>query len=194
LFLFADITNGYELVKLTSGVLPLTLISFSGTQQNNTDVLHWKTANEVNTSHFVLQQSADSKNFTTAATIMAAGNSVEKEYSYRQASSPGAAGYYRLQMFDKDGLFSYSSIIKVDHKNIATVTAYYNASTKQIIIKNALALACNWQLVSLNGAVISKGNSADISITVPVWAAAAGTYFLYCKTSTFNKSVKITVY
>jgi hypothetical protein len=100
-------------------------------------------------------------------------------------------------MFDKDGIFSYSSIIKIDHNNnnnIATVTAYYNASTKQIIIKNALELPCNWQLVSLNGAVISKGTSADISITVPVWAVAAGTYFLYCKTSTFNKSIKIIVY
>ena len=46
-----------------STLLPLHLISFTGQVVGVNDVLHWTTANEVNTASFIIEQSTDGNIF-----------------------------------------------------------------------------------------------------------------------------------
>jgi hypothetical protein len=55
--------------------LPLHFLTFKGSLQNNAALLQWETANEVNTSHFVVERSIDGINFNPIGTVAAAGSS-----------------------------------------------------------------------------------------------------------------------
>lgn len=56
-------------VKTQPTVLPLRLISFSGTQESSTNHLQWQIANEVKTQSFELESSKYGRNFQKIATI-----------------------------------------------------------------------------------------------------------------------------
>jgi hypothetical protein len=67
----------------TSCTLPLTLLNFTASRNNNVISLTWQTSNEVNTSHFNIQRSADGLNFTNAGNVTAKGNStLTNNYSF----------------------------------------------------------------------------------------------------------------
>lgn len=177
------VTNGVELVKLTTGALPLQLTWFKGEVQKDDDVLHWQTVTETNTAYFQLQQAANGTVFTPAATVAAAGNSSEvKQYSYTQKSALNPAGYYRLKMVDKDGSASYSNIVKLQRpQDAGKLSARYNNGSRQIIITNQTAASCTWQLYSAGGSLVAKGSSANSSITIPAAGMAGGIYILTCQ-------------
>ncbi len=93
-------------------VLPVTLVSFTGKNYGNTNVLSWKVDNENDLNYYELQQSVDGKNFSVVTQIKATANN---NYSYADNISSAASliYYYRLWMIDKDGNFKYSPVVKI---------------------------------------------------------------------------------
>jgi hypothetical protein len=76
--------------------------------------ISWKTDLEVNSSHFEVQRSGNSKEWKSIASIQASGNiSVEQSYSYTDAAPLDGTNYYRLKIIDLDGQFDYSPIKSV---------------------------------------------------------------------------------
>ena len=67
-------------------------------------VFSWKSLMESNTSHFVVETSADGRTWKSAGTISAAGNSSEViSYSMELKGSPAATRLVRLVVEDMDG-------------------------------------------------------------------------------------------
>jgi hypothetical protein len=99
--------------------LPLTLLNFTGTKNNNSVLLTWKTANEINTSHFSVQRSLDAVDFSDIKTVPATPGSVTKTYSFTDnvAGIKAPEIYYRLKMIDKDGNFEMSNVVLVTLEN-----------------------------------------------------------------------------
>ena len=189
------ISGAYEPLKLTLGTLPLQLISFTGEVKNNQDVLTWKTTNEINTAYFSVQQSTNGVAFNATTKVMAkGGNATTATYSYTQQSALNTSGYYRLQMVDKDGSFTYSPVIKLNRGNTGAITAIYHSGTKQITINNNTQTNYNWQLVSIGGSFISKGNASNGITTVPVSGIAAGTYMLVCTSPEATEKIKLVIF
>lgn len=188
------IAGAYEPLKLTTGTLPLHLISFSGEVKNDKDMLTWKTSGEINTAYFSIEQSTDGISFKPIGRVAATSNNADATYSYSQKSSLNNAGYYRLQIFDKDGSSTYSAVIKLNREYKSTVAAVYNASLKQIIITNNSLSNCKWQLVSIGGNFISQGNSSGVQINVPVQNLATGSYILLCTSSAGTEKIKLMIF
>ncbi len=83
--------------------LPVSLITFTGTVQPHSNLLHWTTSAEVNNAYFTLQFSPDGNEFATLAQITGAGTtSTAKSYQHTQAN-PFPLTYYRLLQTDYDG-------------------------------------------------------------------------------------------
>ncbi len=109
-----------QLARFSDNTLPLTLLSFSATgTKENTVALNWQTSTEINTDYFELQRGTDAAHFNGVAKIVASGNSAYTEnYKYSdslisfQGNIPPVI-FYRLNMTDKDGRFTYSKIISV---------------------------------------------------------------------------------
>ncbi len=92
--------------------LPLRLVSFNGAISDHHAVLHWKTADEVNTDRFEVQFSSDGMNFSGIGTLQAAGKG-DHSYSFTDDRFVHEVNYYRLKMIDKDGTLSYSHVTKL---------------------------------------------------------------------------------
>lgn len=102
-------------VKTQLTVLPLKIVSFTGTAATACNILKWQTANEVNTKEFEIEKSADGITFNTVAIKPAAG-SAGNMYQYTDCSMILKSQFYRLKMMDNDGRFAYSSMVKMERK------------------------------------------------------------------------------
>ncbi len=102
-------------IKTITGVLPLTLISFTGNVTSMQEVkMQWITAGELNTKDFEIEWSQNGQQFSEIALLAAAGNSSQNvEYTYIHKMPADGNNYYRLKMSDNDGKLSYSPVIKI---------------------------------------------------------------------------------
>ena len=119
--------------------LPVTWLAFTATKNKAEVVLHWQTANELNTSHFNVQRSSDGVHFETLQKVTAMqGNGGIKAYSFTDRQPRTGLNYYRLQQADKDGSLNYSAIVTVDFVNTRAFSIYPNpCTTKEIYVNDA---------------------------------------------------------
>jgi hypothetical protein len=106
-------------VAIIPVALPLTLLNFSGLLQNNIAVINWQTADELNTSNFIIERSIDGTHFSPVGNTAAAGNSSTiKNYNYSDDITAVNASvyYYRLKIIDLNGNFKYSTVVKLTKK------------------------------------------------------------------------------
>ncbi len=124
-YVLTQTVNGYtssDTVCIAVQPLPLKFISYTlrqvqgdnpsslqGTKQSVENI--WRTANEVNVSHFNIQRSLNGNNFITIGKV-AAQNKVANEYSFYDSPPLEGLGvvYYRIESQDFDGRKQYSEI------------------------------------------------------------------------------------
>jgi hypothetical protein len=119
--------------------LPVELMWFSGKVNGKNAQLSWATASEVNTNYFVVEYAIDGKNFSTANTVKANGNSAVKvEYNNQHLNAFDIANtlYYRLKIVDLNGDVSYSKTIKLSMAELtnASATAYPNPFINEVVV------------------------------------------------------------
>jgi hypothetical protein len=95
--------------------LPVDLMSFSASYNNDQTYLKWTSDHEINFEKFIVERSQSGADFAAIAEKMASGNSGRNNYDLVDNISTvnGSIFYYRLKMLDKDGRFTYSSIVMV---------------------------------------------------------------------------------
>ena len=96
--------------------LPVKLLSFSGNYKNNTTQLNWQTEGEVNFDRYEIERSSNGADFYTIGNEAAKGTASTKEqyiHADNLTTISGETFYYRLKIIDKDGNFTYSSIILI---------------------------------------------------------------------------------
>lgn len=105
----------------SSAALPLQLLSFEGKKLNKDAVLNWTTAAEKNIATYVVERSADSRDFKAVTELKAQqqGNEI-KTYTWTDASvfNDGNTWYYRLKILHEDGSPLYSSVIRIQAKEV----------------------------------------------------------------------------
>ena len=89
----------------------LPICSFTIQKINKTVKLTWTTEQEINSSHFIIERSADGRNWKTIATVAAAGysNNHLNYYAYDNLPLNGTS-YYRIKQVDKDDKFQTSVV------------------------------------------------------------------------------------
>ena len=98
-----------------AGPLPVTLLDFKAfLKNNNTVVLQWQTVDENNVSGFTVQRSNDATNFTSIGYVASKGNSSStRNYTTFDKQPLPGVNFYRLQMVDEAGNFTFSKIVSV---------------------------------------------------------------------------------
>jgi hypothetical protein len=96
--------------------LPITLVSFTGSNQGDYNNLNWTTAMEENADHFELERSFEGSAFLPIANIPAKNIPTGANYSYdddiRDIKSAEAI-FYRLKLVDKDQSYEYSNVVSI---------------------------------------------------------------------------------
>ena len=179
-YLGFDLDHFTIFAPTTAGsALPLNLLDFSGKNiSERENVLTWKTANEVNVSHFEVENLANSTWKAVGKVTARNGKNTEKyDFTHDLSSSAfGNDGLYRLKIVDKDGRFEYSKIINIKIPLKANTIVLYPNPTNDILNIISDNYEQSYQLLNSVGQVVLQGDVLDKALDMS--KLVGGMYYL----------------
>lgn len=119
-------------------VLPIELISFQATkQENRTVALRWETASEDRNDYFTVERSQDGTEWVEIGKVDGAGTSSKLlNYQFLQEDQPIGLCYYRLKQTDYDGETTYSGVrsLQFTPSESSNVLVFPNPATDQLTV------------------------------------------------------------
>ena len=186
-------------VQTSNVVLPLTLLEFNGSLQNNNAVLNWKTDNEQNTSHFEVERSIDGSHYASVGNVTAANTAGIHQYGftdYNISTLNAAIIYYRLKQVDVDGRFVYSKIIALSPQNKNLVLLYPNPVINEVNLAITLPKSNQTQLRIIDnmGRVVKQQQLAltagSNNLSIDLSSLSKGMYYVELKGENLNERKK----
>lgn len=164
--------------------LPVHFISVKAYWQNSKPEVEWNVGTEDNLQKYIVQRSADGRQFTDAGSINATGRD---KYTWLDMHPFDRKNYYRIKAVDTDGSFKYSNIVMINTDKTETAITVYPTvvPNKQFNLKLENAVAGKYQINAINTSgqpvftqtVMHSGGSAVLNIALPS-GIAAGIYKL----------------
>lgn len=131
-----NLAFGNWVSNIPSSPLPIQLIYFKGELENESVLLTWATASELNFHKFVIEHSINGQSFQMVGEVLGSGlDTYEKNMYSFTAVAPASRNYYRLKSVDKDGSFEFSQTIRVEREADLTVDVYPNPAVDHITIR-----------------------------------------------------------
>jgi trimeric autotransporter adhesin len=188
-YYYIDITNGSSRIvtapvwytRADLGALPVTFSSFTAQKQGKIVKLSWSTEQEINSSHFIIERSADGRNWQSIATMNAAGNSSNHlEYTAYDNLPLNGTSYYRIKQVDKDGRLQVSVVRPVNFDKGYSITVAPNPAKDLIVVTmdRINNVASTIQLFNTSGNLIYTEKTNLSKININTAAFARGLYFI----------------
>jgi len=165
-------------IGMTTIVLPIQLLSFTGWNEGTVNHLHWNTSSEYNSDHFDLENSVEGNDFSTIANVSAAGFSThELNYDFTDTKPNRGLNYYRLKLVDRDNTFTYS--------NIVLIKLNTNSNVSTVVSPNPVINSINIQLQSDNAGevLVQLTNVLGAVVRSQTWQVVSGENFTSINTS-----------
>ncbi len=160
------------------GSLPVKLADFTVSGEGRAAVLNWTTTEEVNTSYFEIEHSADAVVWRPLGTRQSLGEGVaSRNYSFTHATPVKGTNYYRLKVVDADGTFERSSIRSIVFGSEANLlTVYPNPVSDFLTLDEAgLEQISRIELINGLGQVVYRSGT-QVEGAINVRNLAAGLY------------------
>ncbi len=188
-----DVTgfSGFFL-KTQLAILPLRLLSFSGTTISGCNNLQWRTTNEIDTRKFLVERSTDGIHFINIGTIAAVGTG-NNRYQFSDCAGNLRNDFYRIKMVDVDGSFTYSSIVRLATPATSSLVIYPNPAKDVVVISCDDASLLNSELlvVSADGRTVKQTVIRSLPYTLPISDLLPGLYQLLFRNGKTIKLVKL---
>ena len=176
-------------------VIPLTLISFSGTPMNGYNELKWITESEENMDKYIVEYSTDGISYSTAGEVVSANNTSRSIYLYRHTTINTTNVYYRLKMSELNGTHKYSPVIRIGPDKETGVKIY------STFITTGLVNIISWQPVERVTITNTTGiqlfskemNGATGYFNIPIPALQKGLYIIRVSGKDFQQTEKLVV-
>ena len=181
--------------QFQSGILPVTISEFKIVSKSDGVTLSWKTATEINSSHFEIERSSDGKIWSNKGSVNAAGNiSVDQNYSFTDAVPENGTNYYRLKIVDIDNRFEYSAVKSVSFSaSVLNVFAGPNPANSflNINVNTPGNDPYRLRLINRSGQVVldQKYAASNNRLQLSVSNYSDGTYFLEVTNSSGSRQV-----
>lgn len=135
--------------------LPVELTYFSAECMTDYVELNWKTASEMNASHFNVEQSVDGITWEVVTSIQAQGTaSSTSDYSYRDYNPNKLITYYRLVQFDFDGhhkTYDAQSIVPCTENDLSIEVFNMSDNNFQVKIISPINQSFQLDILSISG-------------------------------------------
>lgn len=118
-------SDRFEVVFRQMAALPVTLTSLKAVLKNKDILVEWNVENESGMKKYQVEKSLDGNNFTSIAEVAAVNKSVNN-YDFTDKSPIDKNNYYRIRCITKDGISTYSQIVKVSVESASSVTVFPN--------------------------------------------------------------------
>ena len=146
-----------------SPALPIELISFDVKAEDNTAMLYWKTATEINNEGFIIEQFIDNE-FDRVGFKAGEGNTFEEQiYDFQVPDLSAGSHLFRLRQIDFDGEYSLSDVKSIEiagaDKNIISLPAPNPFSSEtEFTIQVFQDQRVNIQVYDINGRLVESLN------------------------------------
>lgn len=162
--------------------LPLQLLNFNARKENNTTVVDWITAAEINIDKFVIERKT-SGGFETIGEVPARGsNSISTHYTFTDNHPEKGNNYYRLHIIEKTGPAGYSPIRNVDFSAKTDLSVYPNpVSSGKVTVQSGEIM----ELISVSdakGTLIAQYPVNSKTYILNTHSLAKGIYWLRIQT------------
>jgi len=163
--------------------LPIKLISFSATRQNNQAQLTFSTATEENNNFFAIERSGNGTDFRTIGKVNGAGTTTSiQNYSFTDETPLSGINYYRLKQVDFDGQFTYSPVVNVVFDNKAGIRLAPTPVQDQLRVEleEMFQEDAQWQLYDFAGRLVQTGvlSAENMVFNVEVGSLTPGNYVI----------------
>jgi hypothetical protein len=165
--------------------IPVDLLYFNAIRKGSINALEWATAQEINSSKFVVERSSNGGAYTPVGEVAAAGNSSSTRiYTFTDIAPIRGINLYRLRMVDKDNQARLSWTRQVRNEGLANVSVYPNPVQDKLTvnIQADKAVAGEVIITDVNGKAVYNNVVKLIQgeNIIPVNAAVrqSGTYFI----------------
>jgi len=116
-----------DITTMRQSPLPITLISFEASHNNEGVLIKWSTLSQINNDYFNVQKSIDGYEWENKTTIPGAGSTnTQMDYKWLDVSPSTGVSYYRLKQTDYDGhnetFYPVSVIIEPEARTIIRTT------------------------------------------------------------------------
>jgi hypothetical protein len=165
----------FDDISLTKPIIvPVTLLSFTGEEQQGSIRLEWATSNEVQFQQFELEESFDGRYFNRIATFPSGSSS----YRYIQQQRNAVGEYfYRLKMKNTGGSASYSHTIFIKTRQEVPMQLYPNPTSETLTVRGNLKNGV-LSLISYSGQTLLTVNSSTSPLEVDVSRLPNGLYIV----------------
>lgn len=171
--------------SLRGGPLPVVLVGFIAVPNaDKTVTVNWSTQQEINSSLFTIERSADANNWDAIGTVTAKGFSTQvSNYSFTDVSSLNGITYYRLRITNKDGDFGYTQI-EIARISLPTQYLLFPTPAKDYInisVREAAPVSLNVRLISLSGRLLQQNKieaGKGMTVSMSVASYPNGMYIL----------------
>ena len=155
--------------------LPVTISGFVATKVDCDVQLKWKVTEAKNFSHFVVERSADARNFVALGQVKFVESGSEFRYTdspFSTENTPSKFYYYRLLQVDLDGTTEYSSVRSIATgtcDNRLAVDFYPNPTQDELNVKSYSPVQ-SVEIVSAGGKkvllTVPGPNQTDVKVNV----------------------------
>jgi hypothetical protein len=200
-------TGALQTLSITSvdcSTLPVSLLNLSATPKDNSIVLTWSTASEINNKGFEVQRRTDSGDWSVLGFVNGAGNSTNTHnYNFSDDKLSSGKYYYRLKQIDIDGRFEFSPVVSAvigGSQKFSLEQNYPNPFRGETIVRFTLPEKANVKLsvFDMHGRLVrnlvsgskDKGTHA---ITVNSSTLTSGLYYYKLETDNFSAVKKMTI-
>jgi hypothetical protein len=175
----------------TTFVLPINLINFDFSCQNNQLKLNWTTATETNNSHFTILGSSDAIEWLEAGNVVGSGNSLTLiNYNYDIPVEFSSLKYFKLAQTDYDGTITYSGVISPDCEKYNQIEFAPNPFDNEIKFNINSDRIVNYEIVTVLGQIVNSGVVSKINHRIELSNLASDIYFLKIDNSKSYKIIK----
>ena len=184
----AGLTSDPATVTITyDEPLPVDLVSFTVAMDGCQPVLTWTTATEKDFDRFEIERSYNGRDFSMLAKVPATGSN--SSYVYHDEIAVDGNNFYRLKMVDKDGSYSYSTMVKAFVTcNTADVKVYPNPSDGFIRI-SGLKGGEHISITDMSGRSIRMFELNDVDQPIDIGDLAQGVYNIIITDNVNNRQV-----
>ena len=192
------VSSPYVLTAATKP-LPIELVSFSASCENNNTHIKWTNASETNVWNIELQKSVDLNYWTTIYTAQPSNSSFTTNYNYVYNETNNSAVYYRLKTNNNDGSADISGVITNQPCNSDgshnTLSAYYYQNMINVLSQFADDSKVSYSLFDLQGKRIVTGEytagKGEEMVSLPTNDLADGIYIFNAESNSafYNKKI-----
>ncbi|HEX2627793.1 MAG TPA: T9SS type A sorting domain-containing protein [Chitinophagaceae bacterium] len=169
-----------SLISYNITALPVKLLSFTANKNAADKVdLAWTTTEEINTSHFDIERSADGRQWERIGRKTALNRGTyTNNYTFTDANPFSGANYYRLRMQDFDDHHEYSPVrmVTIGKTSGATVYPTLAVSGQQLFITGITPSNASIEVFDNRGRLLQKERPSANSFNLV--QLAAGIYHI----------------